>query len=299
LPRSNEAASLKPLLDRLYREFDPSFISPDPVEIPHEYADPGDREAVAFIASALAYGNVRQILRSVRRALAPLGPSPRARLLEMSERDILGACDGFVHRFNGAFDLSRLFAMLREALRTHGSLESLFMQGLRPGDSHIGSALESFIENLESARFASIDEAEARAGTASHARFFLPRPSSGSACKRLNLFLRWMVRREGGVDFGLWRRVDPALLIMPLDTHVWRISKYLGLTRRASADWKAAVEITESLRRFDPSDPVRYDFAISRLGILGICKENAAQPPCAECALSGVCKRSPRMKKAG
>jgi uncharacterized protein (TIGR02757 family) len=283
---------IKRLLDKLAREFDLSRVSPDPVEIPHEYADDADREVAAFVASALAYGNVRQILRSARRALAPLGPAPRSRLLQMSEREILASCEGFVHRFNGPFDLARLLAMLREALRRHGSLESLFLQGLDPGAPHVGPALESFVASLRAARLPQIDIAEARAGAVSRVGFLLPSPSSGSACKRLNLFLRWMVRREGGVDFGIWRRVDPSLLIVPLDTHVWRISRYLGLTQRASADWKAAIEITQALRRLDPRDPVRYDFAISRLGILGYCRHNAQESSCAACVLNGVCKRS-------
>ncbi|MBN1866611.1 TIGR02757 family protein [Candidatus Sumerlaeota bacterium] len=291
-----EVERIKPDLDRLVREFDLSRISPDPVEIPHEYADPGDRELAAFVAAALAYGNVRQILRSARRALAPLGPSPRRRLLQMSDREILASCEGFVHRFNGPFDLARLLAMLRRALERHGSLESLFVQGSRPNAPHVGPALEAFVTHLGSVRLSWLDKAQAQSANVSRVGFLLPRPSSGSACKRLNLFLRWMVRREGAVDFGMWRRVDPSLLIVPLDTHVWRISRYLGLTKRASADWKAAVEITEALRRLDPRDPVRYDFAISRLGILGYCRGSAPDPPCASCILCDTCRRpaSPR-----
>jgi uncharacterized protein (TIGR02757 family) len=138
---------------------------------------------------------------------------------------------------------------------------------------------------------ASHDAPEIPPTGASNFDFLLPLPSRGSACKRLNLFLRWMVRPADGVDFGLWRGVRPAQLLMPLDTHVWRIARALGLTARRTADWRAAVEITDALRRIDPQDPVRFDFAIARLGIVGRCRRATADPAgCRSCVLAGACR---------
>jgi len=281
--------TLKSLLDQLTREFDLRHISPDPVEIVHEYRAPEDQEVVAFVAAALAYGNVWSILRSVRRVLGVLGDSPRAAVLALNPRKALDRLSGFRHRFNSGVDVARLLLMTGRALRRHGSLGTCFAQGYRETDPNIGPALERFVAHMLGAKFPDLDRVEKRTGSLSRVDFLLPLPSRGSACKRLNLFLRWMVRRRDGVDFGLWPQISPAKLIIPLDTHVARISRGLGLTRRAAAGWKTACEITEALKRLDPLDPVRYDFAISRLGILGYCRRNAEAGKCSACPLARVC----------
>jgi uncharacterized protein (TIGR02757 family) len=283
--------ALRPLLDRLCLEFDPRHISPDPIEIVHEYADPGDQEAAALVAAALAYGNVRHILRSVRSALAALGPHPREAARKLTEREAIELLRDFRHRFNSGMDVARLVLAIGWALREHGSLESLFLEGYSPGDPHVGPALDAFASRLAATRLPAVDRRETRLGLVSRARFLLPRPRDGSACKRLNLFLRWMVRGPDGVDLGLWRRVSRAQLVMPLDTHVWRICRQLGLTRRSSPDWRAALEITAVFREFAPQDPVRYDFAISRLGILRRCGPRESTSRCGECVLREVCVR--------
>ena len=128
-----------------------------------------------------------------------------------------------------------------------------------------------------------------RLGPGSPVRLFFSSPADGSACKRLNLFLRWMVRRSGGLDFGLWSDVSPRRLVIPLDTHVARIARYVGLTTRTTPDWKMALDVTHSLRRFDPGDPVKYDFAICRLGILDYCPRKRDIVKCEGCSLRPVC----------
>jgi uncharacterized protein (TIGR02757 family) len=282
--------ALGPLLDRLREEFDPRHISPDPIEIVHQYADPGDQEVVALFAAVLAYGNVRQILRSVRAFLVPLGARPRDAVREMDEKEAIREFQGFRHRFNSGMDAARLVLAVGGVIREHGSLESLFLQGHSTVDRDVGPALDAFALRLRSMSCPAVERREKRLGLVSRASFFFPCPSDGSACKRLNLFLRWMVRGPDGVDLGLWRcGIRPAQLVIPLDTHVWRICRQIGLTARRSPDWRAALDITQALREFAPDDPVRYDFAISRLGILRRCGARASLRHCGQCALKGFC----------
>jgi len=277
------------MLDALTRDFDARHRSPDPVEVVHEYASAADREVAALFASALAYGNVRQIVASVRRALALLGPSPARAVAALSEHEALRRFAGFRHRFNSDVDVARLACMAGAALRGWGSLGALFMQGYDAAQRDIGPALERWASALLAADLPVLDRAERRRGGVSRIGYLLARPSGGSACKRQNLFLRWMVRPADGVDFGLWSGVSPSKLVVPLDTHVARIARWVGLSARRTADWKMAIEVTDALRRFDPEDPVRYDFALSRLGILRQCRGRADAERCRACALSGVC----------
>jgi uncharacterized protein (TIGR02757 family) len=156
-----------------------------------------------------------------------------------------------------------------------------------PTASDIGPALEKFVQMI-------LDTKVAIPSTSSQApsnfKFLLPLPSRGSACKRLNLFLRWMVRPDDGIDFGIWKKISPSQLIIPLDTHVARIARRIGLTRRTSADWKTALEVTHALRQLDSADPVKYDFAICKLGMLGICPARHDPAKCAACSLNPFCR---------
>ena len=261
-------AQLKQLLDELYHHYSRSvFLSTDPISIPHEYRRPDDREIAAFVAASLAYGNVKQIHRSTITALEAMGKSP-ARFIRRFDP----ACDAarfqrFVHRFNSGVDLALLCHLLRQAIAAAGSLQAFFLKGYDPTHDDIGPALTSFVERmlaLDVSPFYPSGLLPVRAGV----RFFFPSPAQGSACKRLNLFLRWLVRRGDEIDFGLWTAVSPSKLIVPLDTHVARISRQLGLTRIKQPNWRMAKEVTRRLRTFDPEDPVKYDFALCRLGIL-------------------------------
>jgi len=197
---------------------------------------------------------VKQIRSSVARVLDALGPAPSDFLLAAGPRDITHALAGFRHRWITGSDVAAMLTGARAALREHGSLGALFRSGLSERDGDVGAAAARFVEAIS------------RGGEGFRA-CLLPSPLSGSACKRLNLFLRWMVRSDA-IDPGLWRDVSPAALIVPLDTHMFRVARRLRFTERRSADLKAARETTEGFRRISPDDPVKYDFALTRIGIL-------------------------------
>jgi uncharacterized protein (TIGR02757 family) len=210
------------------------------------------------VAAVLAYGRVAQILASVERALAPLGPSPRASLEKAAPRSIDGWYAGFRHRFTAGGELSALLSAVKRTTARHGTLEALFRAGLGSDDRTVLPALTRFVDAL-------------RALAPRPCPSLLSSPEDGSACKRLNLWLRWMVRHDA-VDPGPWRVVDRSLLVVPLDTHLFRIGRALGLTRRRQADLAAAIEITRGFALVSPRDPVRYDFCLTRLGIRPECR---------------------------
>lgn len=287
------APFLNPLFERYHRK---EFLSSDPLEFPHRYPDPFDQETVALVAALLAYGNVKQIRKSVADLLERMGrvsASP-AEFVRLGRRKSLR---GFVHRFNVGEDFELLFELLARSWEEHGSLGAHFVSHLSPEARDISDALSRLIADWRK-------WAGAR-GKGSFS-YLLTSPADGSCCKRWCMFLRWMGREEkpgeNALDLGLWSR-DGALrktfpegrflradqLVIPLDTHTGRISHYLGLTRRRTLDWKAALEVTEALRSCDPSDPTRYDFALARLGILDLCQRRFKPEVCSRCALVPVC----------
>lgn len=284
-------AALKSRLDALYARYGSSFLHTDPVGFPRAYTAPEDREVVAFVTSALAYGRVPQIRSSVSRLLAVMGDRPAAYVRGFDPRSGRRALRGFVHRFNDARDAGLLFWYLRQMLESHGSIEGFFLSPGRPAGEDIGTALASFVGRalaLDCSPYYPSGRLPRRAGV----RFFLPSPEDGSTCKRLNLFLRWMVRPDDGVDLGTWTGVDPARLVIPLDTHVSRIAGYIGLTSRRTVDWTMALEVTGRLRKLDPCDPIKYDFALCRLGILEACPRRRDPLKCAGCGLREICTLS-------
>jgi uncharacterized protein (TIGR02757 family) len=265
-------------LDALAAGFDASRLHPDPLEIVRRFRRPADQEVAGIVAAGMAFGGVETILVNAKRALAPLGKNPAKTLDESTDRDLRKALKGFRHRWVDGDDVAALLSAVRRLRAEHGSLENAFLAG-DPGGETVEGALTAFAGAVKAAgpRFGK------RGASA-----FVPSPYGGSACKRPLLFLRWMVRRDG-VDLGAWKRVDPARLVLPLDTHVARISRALGILRRKSDDWKAALEATAALRLLDPSDPVRYDFAICRMGILDLCPRERDPVNCLACELYDVC----------
>ncbi len=256
------------------------FLSSDPIEFVHHYADPWDQEAVALLAALLAYGNVRQIRKSVQEAttrILRLAPTPREFVSKLDnaafQKKALKEFEDYVHRFNSGRDLVRLFELLGISWKTYGSLGSHFLSHLSPEAPTIEKALNQLIVDWKSApRSFPVGESF---------NYLLTAPQDGSCCKRWCMLLRWMGRKDE-VDLGLWtkdsllvatfprgRALEPHQLVMPLDTHTGRLSQSLGLTPRKSLNWKAALEVTDSFRAVDPLDPVRYDFALSRWGMLG------------------------------
>jgi uncharacterized protein (TIGR02757 family) len=282
---------LKAYLDRLYETLGARYLSPDPLEFLHRYDDPADIEVFGVFASGLAYGRVDHIRASLGRLATRMGPHPARFVRDFDLAHGARAFRGVVHRFHGPTDLALLAELLRRALEEAGSLHSWFARGFDPSHADIGPALVSFCRRMTERG----DLPAARGAVRGHlpadspVRFFFPSPAGGSACKRLNLYLRWMVRKQPGLDFGFWNTIPKAKLVIPLDTHVARIAAYVGLTSRKSVGWKMALDVTESLRRLDPEDPVKYDFAISRMGILDYCPRRRDEMKCASCMIKPVC----------
>ena len=258
-------SALKDRLEALYRSFDLSMISPDPLEAVRRFDRPEDQEIAGLVAASLAYGRAELITGAVGEILRRMGGAPEDFVMDYDPRRDAGRFEGFAYRWTRGQDLATLAALMQKALRRYGSLGALFSAGYRDGDPHTGPALTHFIDTLLG--YAEADRLSGRHATKSGIRYLLSSPKTGSACKRMNLYLRWMVRRDAP-DLGLWRCISPATLIMPIDTHVARISRRLGLTSRRQADWKMAEEVTRSLREFDPEDPVKYDFALCHRGML-------------------------------
>ena len=285
---------LKAPLDRLYDTFNHAESAVDPVHVVRRYGAPEDQEVVAFCAAALAFGRVASVLGSIESLLSVLGPHPAAFIREFDPAKDAERLRPLVHRWIRGVDLVALLWILRRMLTDAGSIEGYFLAGndAAHADTDVGSALDDF-----SRRARTIDLRDfygPRAGRRG-VDYFCPRPGAGSACKRLNLFLRWMVRRDA-VDLGLWSRVSPSTLVIPLDTHVIRIGQCLGLTRYRSPGWRMAREITESLRRLDPVDPVRYDFSLCHLGMMDACGFNRPQRD-RQCPLRGVCRPTGRRSR--
>jgi uncharacterized protein (TIGR02757 family) len=249
-------------MDALYRHYDHRFVDPDPLEFVRRQTTDADREAVGLIASSLAYGNVKQIKRSIARVVDALGDRPARTIDGLDPAEARRLLGRFKHRFNDARDVACLLFFIRQMRAEAGSVEGFYLRGAPDGPEE---ALASFSERalaLDHGGLYGRRRLPRRAGV----RFFFPSPRSGSACKRLNLYLRWMVRREG-VDLGVWKSVDPATLVIPLDAHIYTIARRVGLTRYRSPGWPMAVDITRRLRRLDPRDPVKYDFAFHRMGL--------------------------------
>ena len=228
------------------------YVDPDPILFLYEY-EGTDREIAALVASSLAYGRVGQILKSVRNVLDVMGKSPSAFLEKNSESQIHAAFSTFKHRFTTGEDLARLLCGTRRALRKHGSLQNAFLSCYSTEDETLLPALSGFSRKL-CALFPNCTSS------------LLPSPENGSACKRLNLMLRWLVRSDA-VDPGGWEHVPKSKLLVPLDTHMFRIAGELGFHARKSANLNAALEITDAFAHFSPDDPVKYDFALTRFGI--------------------------------
>lgn len=270
---------LRERLDELVATFDVSTIEPDPLQLVLRYRDPRDQEVAGLIAAAFAYGRAETIVANIGAVLAKMRPGPYAYLRQFDEREAMQRFAGFSHRFHKTNDLVAFLQIIASVLRQHGSLGALFERGYDPHEADISGALTRFTQTA-------LATGKQQLPTV---RYLLTSPEDGSACKRMNLYLRWMVRRTPP-DLGLWTFVDPAKLVMPLDTHVHRIAAFLGLSERKSGDWKAARALTDNLARFDPSDPVRYDFALCRLGILDLCSRRQKKENCDVCLLRDVCR---------
>jgi uncharacterized protein (TIGR02757 family) len=276
-------ATLKTHLDRLYTSFNRVDSATDPIQLVRRFDNPADREVAGFCAAALAFGRVASVLQSIERLFAVMGRSPSAYVRSFDPRRQARDLEPIVHRWTKGDDLAALVIILQRMLRA-GSIEAFFREGYDPQAPDLSAALESFSTRaLQTDLRPAYGDRTPRPGVA----YFFSRPSCGGACKRLNLFLRWMVRSDA-VDLGIWTSVPAAKLVVPLDTHVIRVGKCLRLTRYTSPGWKMAADITASLRELDAADPVKYDFSLCHLGMADQCGFNRALGDSA-CPLRGVC----------
>jgi uncharacterized protein (TIGR02757 family) len=287
---SSGSPALNERFETVYRSFDHVTSATDPVHIVRRYKTPEDREIVGFCAASLAFGRVASVLNSIEALLAVMGPHPAVFVDGFNPATQARDLHPLVHRWIRGRDLVALLIILQRMLRESGSIERFFTEGDDPGAPDVGPALDAFSRRaLATDLRAAYGRMPKRPGVC----YFFPRPSAGSACKRLNLFLRWMVRKDE-IDLGVWTTVPAARLIVPLDTHIIRLGQCLRLTRYVSPGWKMAAEITASLRAIDPADPVRFDFSLCHVGMMNACGFNRAQGD-RHCPLRGVCR--PRVRK--
>jgi len=281
-------SSLKPKLDLLYRAYNYRYLHSDPVQFVHRFRGKQNREIAGILSAAFAYGNVNQICTSLNRIFQPLGPSPFEYVINLDPHQTARTYASFIHRFNSGKDVTLLLYYLHQIYNRYSSLESFFIENYDRKDRTVEKALSGFAKRifmLDCTPFYK-NGLPKDAGV----RFLVSSPEGGSACKRMNMFLRWMVRSDDGIDCGLWKCVDASHLIVPLDSHTARICNYIGLTRRKTATWNMALEVTDNLKKIAPHDPVKYDFALSRLGILDLCEHEYRSGICEQCHLFSLCR---------
>ncbi|MFH1616751.1 MAG: TIGR02757 family protein [Planctomycetota bacterium] len=275
---------IKEVLERLYARYNHAeFVPPDPLQFVYKYTSAGNREIAAFLSAALAYGRVGQIEKNLAGLFEIMDPGPYEFVIGF-DKDKRRVLRGFKHRFNTGADIAELLELLQYVLSESGSIEKYFLKGFDKTDGNIISALTVFVQLL-------LDRYRAEHGrTASRTlRYLLVSPSGGSACKRLNLFLRWMVR-DDEVDTGLWKSVKPSQLVVPVDVHMGRLCGMLGFCEDQAISLKTALQITAGFAQIVPDDPARYDFALSRVGILENCSGKVSQR-CRNCELWGMCQK--------
>ncbi len=247
----NDIEDLKSFLDskvELYNQ--PEFILKDPISIPHLFSKKEDIEIAGLLSATIAWGNRTMILRNANRLMEMMDFAPHDFILNFNAAD-LRPFEKFVHRTFNAVDLEYFLWSLKNIYQKHGGLEQVFKTK---------AGIKEAILNFRNVFF----ELDFPSRTSKH----VANPAKNSSAKRLNMFLRWMVRKDDkGVDFGIWESIDPCLLMCPLDVHSGRIARQLGILQRKQDDWKAVEELTQNLRKFDPNDPVKYDFALFGLGV--------------------------------
>jgi len=267
---------LRDILEGLYKKYNhKKFIPPDPLQFVYRYKKTEDMEIAGFLAAMFAYGAVEQIEKFLTSLLGKMGDSPAKFIKNFSAKD-KKLFKSMKYRFNTGEDIIRLLEILKKVLIRYGSMENLFLAGYRGSDENIIPAATKFIQSLNGKNSAGL-------------KFLISDPAKGGTCKRLFLFLRWMVRNDE-VDTGLWKKIDKSKLVVPVDVHIGRLSGILGLHKRKTMNLKAAAEITSGFAEICPQDPVKYDFALCRIGILENCngKKNRY---CPECELRELCRK--------
>jgi len=244
------------LLERKYEEYNSSsFIETDPISIPHRFSKKQDIEIAAFFSATIAWGNRKSIITSANKLMNLMDNAPHDFVLHHRDDDLKKLLD-FKHRTFNATDTLYFVEFLKQHYLKHESLEDAFLKSeIKDSQAETLSGFHSYFFSLEDSPH--------------RTRKHVATPIRGSTCKRMNMFLRWMVRKDkSGVDFGIWKKIKPSQLLIPLDVHVDRTARKLGLIKRKQTDWQTVVELTENLKQFDPKDPVKYDFALFGISVL-------------------------------
>ena len=252
--------NLKEKLDYHYKVFDRTKLEPDPLQFLHLFKDERDIEIIGFISSVFAYGNVKQIENTMMKLLKIFRGKPYLFVKNFKAKKNSEKLIGLKHRFYSEDDILKLFIILSKEIKKHKSIKNIFLKGYNFSDFNVKNGLNNFSNHFINSFYNSFSN------ISGGIKFMFPLPEKGSACKRMNLFLRWMVRNDE-LDFGLWNEISTDKLVIPVDTHIARISKSIKLTRRKNVSWKMAEEITQNLKRYDSNDPVKYDFAICHIGV--------------------------------
>ena len=282
--------NLKTTLDALYETRSQQHLANDPLSFCHRFKTAEDKEIAGLIASSFAYGNVKIILRNLEFIFSRIGKFPRLFVQTFDPQDGAKLFDGFKHRFNDGRDLCALLHAIRLMIEECGTIERFFCKGYDPASENLSSALTRFSASVLAFDYTPVFGTPSPPAN-SYFSFLFPSPVSGSACKRLCMYLRWMIRPADGIDLGIWKNIPPAKLIIPVDAHIQRICRLLRLTARKQADWKMACEITAALGRLSQEDPVKYDFSICHLGISENCSGNGADM-CTDCVLNVHCNEA-------
>ena len=280
----NKKQAIKGILDKLYKKYNHrNLIKPDPLQFVYNYSGNRNREIVGLLSASLAYGRVEQIQNSLTRLFDIIGENPYKFVGDFTDAK-RKKLRHFKHRFNAGDDISDLLELLSKILKKYGSIEKYFLRGYKNYHDNIIPALSTFCDSLLEIH-ASKHKGKINRGL----EYLLVSPSRGSACKRMNLFLRWMVR-DDEVDAGTWKSIDKAKLIVPIDVHMGRLCKFLGFHNKNTVLLKTAIEITRHFTELEPSDPVKYDFALSRIGIVENC-DGKYSSACQSCELDIFCER--------
>ncbi len=274
--------AIRDVLGKLYSKYNyRDLIKPDPLQFVYRFSNRADMEIAGLLSAVLAYGRVEQIQNSLTRLFALVGKSPYDFVMDFRKAN-RWRLQGFKHRFTTGDDISDLLMLLKKVLKKSGSVENYFRKGYSKDDRNIIPALSNFCDSLLS-MYATEHQGHISRGL----KYLLASPTKGSACKRLNLFLRWMVR-DDRVDTGLWKSVDKAKLVVPVDVHVGRLCRILGFHDNRTVSLKTSMKITEKFAQMEPSDPVKYDFALSRVGIVENCTGKYGHA-CELCELLSFC----------
>ncbi|MHB1646057.1 MAG: TIGR02757 family protein [bacterium] len=285
----NQNIKIKECLEDLYEKFEESFLYSDPLGFVHKFNKTRDIEIAGFIAAGFAFGNVSQILKILEKIDKIVNHNFYDFILNFKIEDGFKQFKGIYYRFIKENDFIALFYILSEIIKQYGSIEKFFMEGYVPIALNLKESIVSFSERaLKLVDYTHI-YGSPKPPKDARVHFFFTSPLDNSPCKRLNLYLRWMVRNSDNLDFGIWSKISPAQLIMPVDTHISRICRYIGLTNFKNPSFKMALEITENLKKLDYFDPIKYDFAITRLGILDLCTKSKNEDNCKKCSIFHIC----------